>query len=182
MFTNNWFQTRVREWEQFVIPLQPKRFLEIGSYEGQSVKWVLDQFPDCSAVCIDTWENEGQGVGNHDDICKAEKNFQMNMKDYGARVQAIKSQSAKALKNIDEQFDLIYIDGSHYATNVIEDAILCFALLRKHGLLIFDDYSWRGYEEEWKNPRLAIDAFLSIYRDEINIIYVGDQVFLLKMS
>ena len=182
MFTNNWFQTRVKEWERFVVPLKPERFLEIGSYEGQSVKWVLDKFKACSAVCIDTWENEGQGTANQDDISRAEKNFHQNMKEYEGRVKAIKSVSAKALKDLDEKFDLIYIDGSHFAKNVLEDALLCFPLLRKHGLMIFDDYTWKGYKEEWKNPRIAIDAFLSIFREDINIIHVGDQVFLLKMS
>ena len=37
-------------------------------------------------------------------------------------------------------FDLIYIDASHYAPDVLSDAVLAFKLLKPGGILIFDDY------------------------------------------
>ena len=36
--------------------------------------------------------------------------------------------------------DLIYIDGSHLAKDVLSDAILSWKLLKPSGVMIFDDY------------------------------------------
>ena len=39
-------------------------------------------------------------------------------------------------------FDLVFVDGSHQATDVLTDAVISFQLLRLGGLMIFDDYLW----------------------------------------
>jgi predicted O-methyltransferase YrrM len=36
-------------------------------------------------------------------------------------------------------YDLIYIDGSHFPADVLEDAVLSWRLLKPGGMLIFDD-------------------------------------------
>ena len=41
-----------------------------------------------------------------------------------------------------ERFDFVYVDGSHQAPDVLVDAVLSALLLRKGGLLVFDDYFW----------------------------------------
>ena len=38
-----------------------------------------------------------------------------------------------------QKYDIIYIDGSHEARDVLEDAVLAYRLLKIGGLLIFDD-------------------------------------------
>ena len=48
-------------------------------------------------------------------------------------------------------FDLIYIDGSHTAADVLTDAVLAFQLLRVGGVMIFDDYLWS------MEPALSVD-------------------------
>ena len=40
-------------------------------------------------------------------------------------------------------FDLIYIDGAHDSQNVLFDAVISFKLVKKGGVIIFDDYSWK---------------------------------------
>lgn len=180
MFTNTWHANQSAYWDKFVKPLQPKRYLEVGSYEGQSAKWVLDTFPECSATCIDTWDGVGQASdGNYVDI---ETRYKDNMKPYGDRVSTIKDFSFNALKGIDGVFDLIYIDGSHLSKHVLEDAVLSFHRLRVGGLLIFDDYGWNAYKNNWQNPKAAIDAFLSCRRENIRVFHVGWQIMLEKIS
>ncbi|GAB1658086.1 hypothetical protein Mh1955_12220 [Mannheimia haemolytica] len=39
-------------------------------------------------------------------------------------------------------FDYIYIDGSHEAPDVLFDALLAHRLVRKGGVISFDDYLW----------------------------------------
>lgn len=71
-------------------------------------------------------------------------------------------------------FDLVYIDGSHQAADVLFDAVLCFDLLKKDGVLIFDDYLWqmeeRGAEDHYNLPKPAIDAFVNIYRRKLDLL------------
>ena len=40
---------------------------------------------------------------------------------------------------------------------------MCFPLLKEGGLLIFDDYEWKGFPHPLRNPRMGIDAFLAVY-------------------
>jgi predicted O-methyltransferase YrrM len=72
-----------------------------------------------------------------------------------------------------ESFDLIYIDGSHEATDVLTDAILAFPLLRIGGTLIFDDYIWSDQiperREPSRMPKPAIDAFVNVFHRKLEI-------------
>ncbi len=180
MFTNTWHANQSRFWDIHVKPTNLKSYLEIGSYEGQSAKWVLDTFPESRVTCIDTWDGEGQGPLVDENYGDIEGRFKANMSPYGERVKAIKGFSFNALKALDETFDVIYIDGSHLSKHVLEDAVLSLPLLNPGGLLIFDDYGWNGYKETHKNPKLAIDVFVSCNRDQLTVLHIGWQVILKK--
>jgi len=71
-------------------------------------------------------------------------------------------------------FDLIYVDGSHQASDVLADAVLSFHLLKNNGVIIFDDYLW--YEnfsygiDPIRSPKIAIDAFTNIYCRKLRIM------------
>lgn len=73
-----------------------------------------------------------------------------------------------------ESFDFIYVDGSHQACDVICDAVLSFKLLSEGGIIIFDDYLWRGGAADTgnplKTPKLAIDAFVNLYFDRLQLL------------
>ena len=179
MFTNTWHAGQSRFWDIHVKPTNLKSYLEIGSYEGQSAKWVLETFPESRVTCIDTWDGGGESTAdeNYVDI---EARFKTNMSPYGERIKAIKGFSFNVLKAIDETFDVIYIDGSHLSQHVLEDAVLSFPLLNPGGLIIFDDYGWNGYKETNKNPKHAIDAFVWCNQDQLTLLHVGWQVILRK--
>ena len=72
-----------------------------------------------------------------------------------------------------EPFDLVYIDGSHQAPDVLTDAVLAFQLLKVGGVMIFDDYLWSmdrpGTQDVLMMPKPAIDAFLNIFQRKTNI-------------
>jgi len=78
-------------------------------------------------------------------------------------------------------FDFIYIDGSHYSKDVLEDAILAWRLIKPGGNIIFDDFNWQleGTElKDLKNPRLGIKAFCHFFQPRI--ILVANQLFIQK--
>ena len=111
-----------------------------------------------------------------------EERFRANveMTGRGNQVEIIKSTSFDALVRLNSrgpnQYDLIYIDGSHMACDIFSDAALAWNLLKVDGVLIFDDYLWDGYREDYKCPGIAIDAFLKCYVDKIELLFRDDQV------
>lgn len=73
-----------------------------------------------------------------------------------------------------EPFDFISIDASHQAPDVLGDAILAFQLLKRGGVMAFDDYIWSpmrpGTENPLLLPKIAIDAFTTIYSQKLRIL------------
>jgi predicted O-methyltransferase YrrM len=72
-------------------------------------------------------------------------------------------------------FDLIYIDGSHQAPDVLTDAVMSFQLLKVGGVMIFDDYLWSmdkpGFQDVLKMPKPAIDAFINIFQRKMSVFF-----------
>jgi len=176
-FTEDWFHWAPELWEQF-IPLLPecKRALEIGSYEGRSAVWILENLldPDGSLVCIDTWL--GGEEHSAKDMSAVETRFDHNIARFGDKVAKVKDSSASALRKLDASFRFIYIDGSHLAPDVLTDACLAWQLLEPGGILVFDDYCWGPPRDILHRPKLAIDAFVNIFAEQLHIIHSGYQL------
>jgi hypothetical protein len=67
------------------------------------------------------------------------------------------------------EFDLIYVDGSHMAADVLSDAIMSFHLLRVGGALVFDDYAVTDVDtDDLRHPHMAINSFMHLYRNKMN--------------
>lgn len=66
------------------------------------------------------------------------------------------------------------------ACDVLEDAILSFRLLKKDGILIFDDYGWTVYPQLQFNPKMGIDAFLDCFIGQYNLLLKEYQVVIQK--
>ena len=91
-----------------------------------------------------------------------------------------------------DSYDLVYIDGSHRPGDVLEDAVLCWRLLRAGGLMIFDDYAnarvGHNYQgnvqptaEKWY-PKMAIDPFVLCHAGECEVIHNDFQLIVRKRS
>ena len=70
--------------------------------------------------------------------------------------------------------DLLYVDGGHDAPTVLRDLVTGFDLVKVGGLLICDDYLWDdprfGGNRTLGRPKIAIDAFSTIYADKVKIV------------
>jgi predicted O-methyltransferase YrrM len=157
--------------------------LEIGSYEGRSTLWFLNNIlkhPSSSITCIDTFE----GSNEHDESLKTDifQSFVHNIQEYKNKVHILKGKSYDILKIFPsiEKFDIIYIDGSHFSHNVLEDAILSFSLLKKGGYMIFDDYMWEDITS-LNMPKIGIDAFLQCYKGQYAFCYASYQLTIQKI-
>lgn len=177
-FTTNWFSSNEPMWKSLINETKPKRYLEIGSYEGRSAVFMIkncNHHSDFYIHCIDTWEG---GVEHNKNIMsEVESNFNYNMSlatlETSSRVHLTKMKEysntalLKLHQQASEKLDFIYVDGSHQAPDVLRDAVLAFDLLKVGGILVFDDYTWSmepmGSQDLVNSPKLAIDSFVNCY-------------------
>ena len=176
-FTSDWHSYTIPIWEAVVLPRLkpgPRRMLELGSYEGRSAAWALDNVvAGGELVCVDNWR-----VGD------IEARFDENV---GGRVTKIKGHITSALVRMahaGERYDLIYIDGDHDGCAVLENAALSWMLLPPGGVLVFDDYRYHNPQQFAVgkiDPHFGIDAFLTCYCLKMQILHRAAQVIVVKV-
>lgn len=189
-FTQDWFHWAPPVWEQLKERLPTrKKFLEIGSYEGRSMVWIAENMADleaCEIYCIDTWSGGEEHI--KDDMQGVEDRFDHNRRevlDANANLSIFKRKGLStthlaALAG--EQFDFIYIDGSHIARDVLTDACMAWPLVKPGGVMVFDDYVWGDPRDLLHRPKLAVDAFLNIFAEQLELVHIGYQVAIIKKT
>lgn len=147
-----------------------------------SALYVLNFFINSKVTCVDLWDikhvNKENLEYNFDLI---EKNFDQNLK--GFKFKKIKDYSVKVLQELKKSnhyFDFIYIDGSHEGKAIYDDALEAFHILKKNGLLIFDDIDINKKDGEF-TPIEAIDEILKCFKGSLQILYFKRLVFLKKI-
>jgi hypothetical protein len=78
---------------------------------------------------------------------------------------------------------LFFVDGSHFAMDVLDDCVNSFYLLKEGGILIIDNYGWgSGCKEDQRlQTKNGIDAFVHAFQSHFEILYFdGWQMFLKK--
>jgi hypothetical protein len=170
--------------------------LEIGTYEGFSAIWQLENIltdPSSTITCIDIFDEK-----------VIEDQFDRNIKATGVayKVKKLKGSSEIMLRGLNlEQYDYVYIDGSHMPKWVLSDAVLSWDLLKKGGLMIFDDYKfielkpnnfrptrinfidnylWKKWVGETGSTKPAVDVFLQIYGPYLEVVFKKYQVVIKK--
>jgi predicted O-methyltransferase YrrM len=169
-FTADWFAIHLPIWREIFNRYSPRRVLEAGSYEGRSACYLIEECVSLEELtCVDLW---GETIEVALQTSVAEQRFDNNIISAQERrakpisFRKVKGKSSHALATMlsrNERFDLIYIDGSHLAPDVLTDAVISFYLLVVGGIMIFDDYIWRDAESGGKDilsvPKAAINAF-----------------------
>ncbi|HIK57419.1 MAG TPA: class I SAM-dependent methyltransferase [Synechococcales cyanobacterium M55_K2018_004] len=189
-FTQDWFGRNIPLWKQHLQPLKDQEqlnALEIGSWEGRSACWLLENIlthPTARLTCVDSFEGneEYREMLEPGFLESVESRFDFNIARAGAaeKVTKLVGKSAEVLRTLPlRNFDLIYIDGSHVACDVLSDAVLSWELLKVGGLLIFDDYDF-GLREY--GTRYAIDAFLNSFAKKLEGVHKSHQVIVRKVQ
>lgn len=80
-FTKDWFSWAPPVWEQLIpaLPSNNRSFLEIGSFEGRSTVWIIENMmnPGDWIDCVDTWE--GGEEHSNSEMDGAEERFLHNI-------------------------------------------------------------------------------------------------------
>ena len=204
-FTNTWFDDAAKQqWEKLISQIKPKRILEIGSYEGASTCYLIQKLAQENSIeihCIDAWniemgdDTDYKHYGSNVDMSAVESRFRQNTKlaieKVSKKVDLVvhkgfsDDQLSKLLSNGKRNyFDFIYVDGSHLGPDVLCDAVLSFRLLKINGVMAFDDYLWPSASKSLTRvPKLAIDSFINLYSEKINIFNAPlYQIYIKKIS
>ncbi len=181
-FSKDWVTRNVPVWEKVLEPFkgQPNiSYLEVGAYEGRSVLWMLENIltdPSARVTAIDIFDGPYKEVYI--------KNIDRS--EFGHQITTIAEASQVALRRLPlESFDVIYLDGSHYKADTLEDAVLSWRLLKKGGLMIFDDYRLLGpltYRDTETSvcPKVAIDSFVQCFADRCEVVHNEYQLIIRK--
>lgn len=193
-FSQDWFSHNIPTWEQFLCRLKGHenlRILEIGSWEGRSTCWLLENIatdPTARITCVDTFEGsvEHEEMIDQTILKTIEQRFDWNLEKTGVpeKVRKVVGKSQTVLRSlIPNTYHLAYIDGSHIASDVLEDALLTWRLVKIGGLIIFDDYGFVFAPEISEDPpKVAIDAFLNLFQKKIKLIHQSYQIILEKVA
>jgi predicted O-methyltransferase YrrM len=188
-FTEDWFSPNIPIWELVVRELaECDAILEVGSYEGRSTVWLLENAlsPSGTLTAIDTWEGGEEHRALGTDMGSVEDRFDHNIAVTKTQlpnqtVTKLKGTSFEHLRQLPlEAFNLAYVDGSHTARDVLSDACLTWPLLKPGAFLIFDDYLWGNPRDALHRPKLAIDSFINVYAEELSLFHIGNQLTLRK--
>lgn len=199
VFYEGWHLTKMHDWENHLQHLRGKpdvHGLEIGSYEGMSAIWALQNIlthPSSTITCIDIFDDK-----------KIEDRFDRNVAATGTpeKIIKVKGPSEHMIRMLDiNKFDYVYIDGCHLPKWALSDAVMSWETLKPGGLMIFDDYThidarpahirftrinfiddylWNKRGQYRDSPRPAIDAFLKIYAPYYEIVFKLYQVVVRK--
>ena len=135
---------------------------------------------------MDTFEEGSEHARDTTDMASVHEAFFRNVGKTGrsdsVRVLEERSDTGllRLLQENHEAFDFIYVDGSHLSTDVLVDLVLGFRLLNVGGLCICDDYLWEGQSDPRHSPKMAIDAFSSIFSEQLQFVPVINTQFAFK--
>lgn len=176
MFTSDWVSEKTDGWLDHLGHLAGKegaRGLEIGSFEGRSAIWFVENVltgEDARMTCVDVFGE------------RLDEFFDHNVRVTGVapKIDKVKGMSQQALRGFPakETFDFIYVDGCHLANCALADMVLGWDLLKTGGIMIVDDYDWPGPALD--RPRMAVDAFLEIYAPKLEVVEQDYQVVVRK--
>jgi predicted O-methyltransferase YrrM len=167
--------------------------LELGCYKGVStvyfLKNIIGSEPTNFIDCVDTWEGSVEYDTYGEDVYKTFHkvtsmmgNFSQvgihKMRTYNYLI----NYNSKKLKKDYKLYDIVFIDASHDARDVIRDLLLSWEILNVGGIIICDDYMWKKQPEDYERPKLAIDSFLYMFRDNLEVISKKYQLIFRKLK
>lgn len=178
-FTQDWFTKNIPSLKEILGKDRcASKILEIGSFEGRSALWFLENVlrTDGHFTTVDPLRS----FVNQEDVLV--ENINMGVLPTQT-YRLIKNYSNRALPKLildDEKFDIIYVDGDHTAPMVLSDAVMSFDLLEPNGIMVFDDYLWENAPGELKQPKIAIDSFVQVYAEKLTVISTNWQLAIKK--
>lgn len=178
---HDYFTNNVARWNAIVKPhllarshAHPKA-LDIAPGNGLSTLWLLETIPNIHVTVVHT---DASSFGA----------FQKNLAGHMRRLTVYRANNHTSYRRVLTQdlktsdYDFVYIDLDTDARFTLDTAVYAFALLKPHGMMVFDDYTQNLMHEPSVCPKMAIDSFVSVYSTYLKVIDVSWQLVLIKRS
>ena len=182
-FSNKWFLNNFDIFSFFLPQDKNSKFvyLEVGCFEGLSSFFVLSEYKAVDATLLDIWDmpNPNSKTLSHN-FNSIEDTFDNNLSRFNFT--KIKDDSVVAMRKLFKQnksFDFIYIDGSHNGEDILSDAIEAFKILKKEGLIFFDDFLQHDKNRALQSYE-GIEKFLTLYSSYLKIEYFQNNLVVRK--
>lgn len=146
--------------------------VEVGVWRGDFSQALLNHLKPRQLTLIDPWAHQQDADELHQKVCQR---FSAN-----DNVKVVRSTSLEAAKAIaDQSLDWVYIDGSHFYKDVLDDLNAWRPKLRNNGILFGDDYYWRDTESEY-TVKKAVDEFIATVKPKSWVVFRGQ--FLIRFE
>lgn len=146
-FTHDWFSDNIdnsMKMLNLIFKGKQNNILEIGSHEGRSATWMLENLCDVEGSTFTSIDPYLES----DTTCDVKSNtyqiFQDNIRqcDNYSKFNQFVDYSGIILPQLLEkgkQYNIIYIDGSHTYADVMKDLLYSDKLLKPLGVMVIDD-------------------------------------------
>ena len=175
-FTCDWAAPIRATWPKLVFPLlppEPLNWLELGSFEGRSALWLVDNLlyhPFSKIHCVDKWDRRTPPDPNAG--YDYEGVFDENTRDIEQIIKR-KGSSSDVLPTFSpRQFNGCYIDSSHEYEDVLRDARMALPLMKPGGVIIFNSYECLVND----GVRLAVQKLFHEWKHSAKIVNIDYQV------
>jgi len=135
---NDGFLNKSRNISDLLLNKNIKNVMEIGFNAGFSTLLMLLTNPNMSIMCFD--------LGEHKYTLPC---YEKLKETFGNRINIIIGDSTKTIKNINDTYDLIHIDGGHTTKVANCDIINSIRLSKQGTILIMDDYNSDNLHKLW---------------------------------
>ena len=157
----NTFISKIKNISNIVLNKNIKKVMEIGFNAGFSTLLMLLSNPNINITCIDICEH------TYTLLC-----YKKIKETFGDRINIIIGDSTQTLLNINEEYDLIHIDGGHSPNICTSDIINSYRLSKSGTIIIMNDYDfpeiysvWNKYINIYKLNSLDINLYNSPHHD-----------------
>ena len=155
------FLNKSKNISNLVLNKNIKNIMEIGFNSGFSTLLMLISNPNICISCFD--------LGEHKYTIPC---YEKLKETFGDRINITIGDSTKTLQNVNNNYDLIHIDGGHSTEVADNDIINSYRLSKQGTILIMDDYDfhnlhnlWDSYIIKYNLKKLHINVYNSPHHD-----------------
>lgn len=179
-FNRDWFSHQKADVHRVVAEhvRQPATYLEIGVHEGLAFFWMMDRVlahPKSRGVGVLTTYDGATQKQLFANLSKNPRPWRLEIRRGSTRRTVARAQALGSA-------DVVFVRGGRSGPDVSRDLIHAWEALKVGGLLLIDDYRYRPDWPTELRPTLAVDSFISSFRQELRVIERGAFVALNKRA
>ena len=187
-------ENKIKLYNKFIEPKfknKNNNILILDSYNNLIIEWLFYTFcysPDSKIYCLNNWNmfvNKINFLDINIEIIEEKLYIMLNkLNKYNDQIKIYdeNNKQNKIFKLYKENifFNIIYINAAIDSINLFINIIFIFGLLNERGIIILDNYNLYNNTDNDHAAGIALESFLHLYGDQINILYYKTQIIIEK--